>query len=93
MPFVGGNLLLSHLVHIKTVLQATSYEKTSAVSLRVFSLFPPWLLVGGPAEGGSMVEAAQGDSSPFWGGRLGFGGPGGASEGSQAERPPRYRQL
>lgn len=33
MPFVGGNLLLSHSVHVKTVLQATSYEKTSTVSL------------------------------------------------------------
>lgn len=33
VPFVGGNLPLSHSVHIKTVLQATSYEKTSTVSL------------------------------------------------------------
>lgn len=32
MPFVGCNLLLSHWIYIKAVLQATSYERTSTVS-------------------------------------------------------------
>lgn len=34
MPFVDSNLLLSHWVYLKTILQATSYEKTAAVSRR-----------------------------------------------------------
>ncbi|CAB1433320.1 unnamed protein product [Pleuronectes platessa] len=75
-PFVGGNLLLSHSVHIKTVLQATSYEKTSTVSRR-FPVAPgqrpsrraQWLRQG-------KVTAWRGPA---------------ASEGSQAGAP-WYRQ-
>lgn len=54
MPFIGGNLLLSHSFCIKTVQQATSYEKTSTISL------------GLPVAAGQRPqhrgEAAQGES-------------------------------
>lgn len=59
MPFVDSNLLLSHWVYLKTILQATSYEKTAAVSRR-FPAAP-----GQRPSGGAEVEAAQGDSPQF----------------------------
>lgn len=62
MPFVGCNLLLSHSVHIKTFLQATSYEKISAVAL-CFPLAP----------GQRPSIRAQGEAAGMtvWGGQLG----------------------
>lgn len=66
MPFVGGNLLLSHLVHIKSVLQATSYKKTSTVSL-CFPVAPGQR----PSRGAQWLRQPRVTALHFWGGRLG----------------------
>lgn len=84
MHFVGCNLLLSDWVYIKTILQATSYEKTSTVSL-CFPAAPGRR----PSRGAQKVEGAQGDSS-----QIGEGSLVGSwrIQGSQAWAP-YYRQL
>lgn len=66
MPFVGGNLLLSHLVCIKPILQATSYEKTSTVSL-CFPVAPGQR----PSRGAQWLRQPRVTDLRFWGGRLG----------------------
>lgn len=84
MPFVGGNLLLSHSVHIKTILQATSHEKTFIVSL-CFPADPGQR----PSRGAQWLRQATVTALHL--GRAAWQGPG-ASEGSQAGAP-WYRQL
>ena len=84
MPFIGCNLLLSHLLYIKTVLQATSYEKTSTVSL-CFPVAPGQR----PSRGAQWLRQPRVTALSL--GRAAWWGPG-ASEGSQA-RAPWYRQL
>lgn len=66
VPFVGGNLLLSQLVYIKTVLQATSYEKTSTVPLCF-----PGAPGQRPSRGVQWLRQPRVTAHHFCGGRLG----------------------